>query len=410
MTTSSPIAKQLFPIQYDFDGVDIDWEFPGRVDRGGRLSDYQNLPLLIEAIRDAYLAAGKNYIVSLATPPEKSALQLGYDMVALAQHVDFFTLLSYEIHGIWDVPPLVAAATDLPFIQNAVDYILSLGVASNKILFGMSSFGHSYNLTNPSCNTAGCPFSGAGPGGCGGAPGSMPFFTIENIIESGSYDALRFHNASTTMEMVVNETIYLSFDNQQTWDLRAAYALEKCMRGYFWWALDQLPGPVPLTPRAGPKPVPPSAAPTSTAPTQNPTTTPTVPVPTATPTTSASSSTPSTQAPSVAPATRAPSYSPTTLSPSPVPTTRAPTSKPSTPAPTSKPPTHAPTSKPPTHVPTSKPTQAPTFEKTNIPTLSQPVGNQSVQAIEASAGSVSFPLWQLVTTTVLAIATCVLQT
>lgn len=46
-------AEQLviFCHHYGFTGVDLDWEYPGAPDRGGRPDDVQNFPLLLEAIK-----------------------------------------------------------------------------------------------------------------------------------------------------------------------------------------------------------------------------------------------------------------------------------------------------------------------------------------------------------------------
>lgn len=52
---------------YNFDGVDIDWEYPGAPDRSGRPEDYKNFVTLMWNLRDALDMTGRN-ILSLTTP------------------------------------------------------------------------------------------------------------------------------------------------------------------------------------------------------------------------------------------------------------------------------------------------------------------------------------------------------
>ena len=40
--------------QHGFDGLDLDWEFPGQVTQGGRVSDKQNLVKLVRELRQAF--------------------------------------------------------------------------------------------------------------------------------------------------------------------------------------------------------------------------------------------------------------------------------------------------------------------------------------------------------------------
>jgi len=53
---------------YKFDGIDIDWEYPGFVDHSGTSSDKQNFTLLIKQIKDSITVLGnvkgKNYLLS----------------------------------------------------------------------------------------------------------------------------------------------------------------------------------------------------------------------------------------------------------------------------------------------------------------------------------------------------------
>ena len=46
-----------FMRNYGFDGVDIDWEYPGADDRGGTPADTQNYVLLCKEMKSAF--AGK---------------------------------------------------------------------------------------------------------------------------------------------------------------------------------------------------------------------------------------------------------------------------------------------------------------------------------------------------------------
>jgi chitinase len=40
--------------RHSFDGLDLDWEFPGQVTRGGTASDKQNFVKLVRELRQAF--------------------------------------------------------------------------------------------------------------------------------------------------------------------------------------------------------------------------------------------------------------------------------------------------------------------------------------------------------------------
>jgi chitinase len=41
---------------YNFDGIDLDWEYPVADDHGGRPEDYKNLPILLKNLKTALKA------------------------------------------------------------------------------------------------------------------------------------------------------------------------------------------------------------------------------------------------------------------------------------------------------------------------------------------------------------------
>jgi chitinase len=73
------------------------------VTRQGTPADYDNYPLLCEAIRNAFNEAGqKDWLITVATTINPDSLKKGYDMVNMAPHIDWFNMMSYDIHGSWD--------------------------------------------------------------------------------------------------------------------------------------------------------------------------------------------------------------------------------------------------------------------------------------------------------------------
>lgn len=82
---------------YAFDGIDIDWEYPVADDRGGNPADFDNFVAFIQELKAAAGSLG----VTLTLPSSYWYLQ-GFDIVNLEKHVDWFNIMSYDIHGTWD--------------------------------------------------------------------------------------------------------------------------------------------------------------------------------------------------------------------------------------------------------------------------------------------------------------------
>ncbi len=177
--SSTPESRTLFAdsavefmTTHNFDGLDIDWEYP--VTRDGTAADYDNLVLLAEALREAF---GTNYLLTMAIPCNIDKLEQGYDLSNLSKHVDWFHVMSYDIYGAWD--DVAGSNTDMPYIRSAVDYLLQY-VPSERLVLGMASYGRSMALVNSAvCNSAGCPINGAAMTGCSGELGFLPYFELK---------------------------------------------------------------------------------------------------------------------------------------------------------------------------------------------------------------------------------------
>lgn len=175
-----------FMSTYGFDGVDLDWEYPGADDRGGVKEDTANYVLLAQELKAAF---GSKYGISMTLPTSYWYLQ-HFDLPGIQQHIDWFNLMAYDLHGVWDkdskfVGPYLAPHTNITEIDLGMDLLWRSGVTPDRVVLGQGLYGRSFTLADPSCNTPNgvCRFSGpANAGPCSNAAGILDKQEIDDII------------------------------------------------------------------------------------------------------------------------------------------------------------------------------------------------------------------------------------
>ncbi len=154
-----------------FDGINIDWEYPGADPGNGAHhspADVHNATLLLQEFRhqldEQGAVAGKHYTLTVAIPGGNIHSTGSWELPQVAKTVDWIDMMSLDYHGSWD--PITAFNSPFAFDPNeppvgggaiqwtwntagSVAYFLANRVAPNKIVVGIPFYGKEYTGVGP---------------------------------------------------------------------------------------------------------------------------------------------------------------------------------------------------------------------------------------------------------------------
>ncbi|GAA4232720.1 glycosyl hydrolase family 18 protein [Actinomadura meridiana] len=149
-----------------FDGIDLDWEWPGAEGHPGNhigADDKKNNTLLIKEFREQLDAltkeTGNRYLLSAFTPADPAKIEAGWELAEVAKYMDIFNIQGYDFHGSgsddsWE-PKRTGHAGNLytdkddPYsfhfsVENAVKPYLDAGVSPRKLTIGLAYYGRGW--------------------------------------------------------------------------------------------------------------------------------------------------------------------------------------------------------------------------------------------------------------------------
>ena len=245
--------------KYGFNGIDIDWEYPGDLTRGGRAEDLANFLQFLKEAYPAFQKAGllltyaSSAIVPTGVPESYHRDPATYFqwLAACSKYLDRLNIMAYDYHGPFDNPMLTGVNAPLNKDTNpdstlniltTLNLYLDNGVPADKIVLGMATYGHSFGGVNNLSESdfgPGKAFQSAGPAGPStGTPGFLAYFEIADkmTLKELTFGVDSLTSTAEGYNLLTKE--WVSFDTPQTIALKAQLAKDKSLLGIMFWAVD----------------------------------------------------------------------------------------------------------------------------------------------------------------------------
>lgn len=223
---STPVSRYNFARQvnslikqYELDGIDIDWEYPGTSGAGikSRPEDRENFTLLLTAIRDVI---GFNKWLSVAGTGSREYITKSAEINKIAPLIDYFNLMSYDFtagetgqKGQKHQANLYESPLSIPgySVDIMVNNLIEAGMPSEKILLGVPFYGRL------------------------GATVTKSFDQLrKEFINKNGY-IYKFDKEAQASYLIKDDEFAMSYDDMLSIYIKTQYVIDNCLGGIFSW-------------------------------------------------------------------------------------------------------------------------------------------------------------------------------
>lgn len=232
-------AVQLMKF-YGFDGIDIDWEFPGQraEDNIFRPSDKENFTLLLAELRKQLEVVGKtdstHYLLSIAAAADQEYID-HTDLGKAQEYLDFINVMCYDFYNGWmnqtghhaNLYPSKEEKFGGNSISESVEKLLKAGVRAPKIILGMPFYGRKWGKVSSENNGL---YQSAETGS-----EIVASWKIIEDMQSGKFQKLYDNSAKASYLWNAEERIFISWETPKEIKLKSEFVKQKGLGGAMFW-------------------------------------------------------------------------------------------------------------------------------------------------------------------------------
>jgi chitinase len=234
--------------EYDLDGIDLDWEYPGQGVAGinYRAEDKHNFTLLLQTLREQLDLQSKRrqrtgsnrYTLTIAAADREYFDHTEMDRVHV--YLDWINLMSYDFFN--SLTPTTghhaglyrsehAAAADRN-ADAAVHQYLRAGVPADKIVLGVAFYGRGFAAVTAVNNGVNQPYERF--------EGEHSYAQLSDKF-IGKQGYVRYWDACAQAPYLWNAAarIFISYEDPESIAIKARYALDHHLGGIMLWELSQ---------------------------------------------------------------------------------------------------------------------------------------------------------------------------
>lgn len=227
--------------EYDFDGIDIDWEYPGYSDHSGTPEDTVTYTLFLQEIRDALdelgTRTGRFYGLTAALPCGPDIID-NIEIDNVSKILTELNLMTYDFHGSWNTntggnAPLYDMDGSPQFsVDSCVKNWMNGGGTPDQINIGLPFYGRSF--AGPGLTNFGQAHGGsADTATWSDDEGSPQYFNI--VDKLAQFTSVRDNQTMT--QIAYNIKGLVSYDDEQAICDKTEYAMDHDLNGYIIWEI-----------------------------------------------------------------------------------------------------------------------------------------------------------------------------
>lgn len=192
-------------------------------------------------IQEAFAQNNPSWQATITIPTSYWYLR-GFDIVGLEKYVNWFNLMSYDLHGMWDqhnvyTGPYLEGHTNITEIDTGLDLLWRNNINPANVVMGMAFYGRSFTMADVGCYIPNgiCQFSTAGVAGdCSATAGILLY--AEVVSRNTSLNSKTYYDPTSTVKYTTYQyNQWISYDDEQSWFDKKTFLSNRGLSGLMIW-------------------------------------------------------------------------------------------------------------------------------------------------------------------------------